>query len=458
MAQQFQAEQRTLAERKKEGRTLREKVSRKAHADYQPPSPRPDPVAILEEQGQSRIQELLPIRYARMLASPFAFLRGAAAIMASDLAPGPTTGIRVQVCGDMHIYNFGVFGSAERNLVFGISDFDETVPGPWEWDLKRLAASAVVAGRFLGASASTCEDAARAVVRTYRERLREYSEMGHLEVWYSRLDEKAVMQVLSPRMRKSAAKIIDKAREHTNLQVLHKMTDLVDDELHIREEAPFIVRETHVRNGMPVQQALEAFLRQYVPSLAEDRRQLFARYRIIDIARKVVGVGSVGLDCWILFLQGNNERDPLFLQVKQAQPSVLESHGYPSLHSNHGQRVVAGQRLIQGAPDIFLGWGELEGGHFYVRQLRDMKGSAEFTPGTADLAVFVEYCGLCGWGLAQGHAKSGDAALLSGYMGKSEMLDAAIARFAVAYADQTERDFEALAAAAKNGRIPVAKE
>jgi uncharacterized protein (DUF2252 family) len=399
---------------------------------------------------------MVPIRYARMLTSPFAFLRGAAAVMAHDLATTATTGLMVQACGDMHVANFGVFASAERNLIFGINEFDETHPGPWEWDLKRLVASAVVAARFLGADRVLCEEAARACVQAYRKRMRQYARMGHLALWYTSIDEPAVLEALPPEVRKRARQILSKARQRTHLQVLDKLTDLVDTEQRIVEARPLIVHETHTVPGRTMAEALELFLRQYLDSLPANRRQLLARYQLLDVARKVVGVGSVGTRCWVLFMRGVDNNDPLFLQVKEAQESVLAPYAGPSPYANHGYCVVAGQRLIQGAPDIFLGWGEQDGIHYYVRQLRDMKGGLEIEPTKVQAANFPAYRMLCGWVLAQAHAKSGDAALIAGYVGTSAALDESMARFAIAYADQTERDHAALTKAARDGRIRVA--
>lgn len=458
MLHQFLAERRSVKERIAAGKALRERVPRSDHAAFAPSPTRRDPIAILEDQAKTRLPQLVPIRYARMLASPFAFLRGSAAVMAEDLSNTPTTGITVQACGDMHVANFGVFGSAERNLVFGINDFDETLPGPWEWDLKRLAASAVVVARLLGADRVVCESAARSMVRSYRKRMREYSEMGHLDVWYARIDEQAVLSVLSPKARKDARQMMDKARQRTNLQVLEKMTDLVDNERRIREVAPLIVRETHTAAGRPIQEGLDQVLQTFFASLPDDRKPLFSRYRILDVASKVVGVGSVGARCWVIFLQGNDGNDPLFLQVKQAEASVLEPYCTKSIYAAHGQRIVVGQRMIQGAPDIFLGWGAVEGVNYYVRQLRDMKGGAAFDPQKTKPERIPDYCGLCGWALALAHAKSGDPACITGYLGTSDAIDDAIARFAFAYADQTERDHAALASAAREGRVTVTGE
>jgi uncharacterized protein (DUF2252 family) len=395
-----------------------------------------------------------------MLASPFAFLRGSAAVMAADLAPQPVTGVFVNACGDMHVSNFGVFGSAERELIFAINDFDEVFPAPWEWDLKRLAASASVAVRFMGGDKHHAAEAAIACVRSYRERIARYAAMGTLEIWYDRIDERAIMDALSPKARREARKIVDKARAKGHQRVLEKITERVDGAHRIVEEVPLIVRETHIDTGMPILEALDVTLRSYMESLNYDRRQLLAHYRIVDVARKVVGVGSVGTGCWVILLMGPSGDEPLFLQVKQALASVLEPYsGYRLPFDNQGRRVVVGQRMIQGSPDIFLGWGEVDGRHFYIRQLADMKGGIEFEAGDRKgIPGFIEYCSLCGWALALAHAKSGDAALISGYCGKSGALDDALAKFAAAYAKQTEHDHEALDKARRAGRIRVASD
>ena len=454
----FRSKQQTIDERIATGKALRKKFPRINQGKYNVSANRIDPVSILEAQGKTRLPDLVPIRYARMLTSPFAFLRGAAAIMAMDLkGNGETSGIDVQVCGDMHVANFGVFASAERNLIFGINDFDETLPGPWEWDLKRLVASIVSSGRFLGADKNLCRDSVMAAVNTYRKKMKEFAYMGNMELWYSTIRDKDILKTLSPSARKGAEKIMSKAKERTHLQVLNKLTDLVDDKFRLKVNAPFIVRETHTQKGRPIDEALGLFLDSYFLSLADDRKSLLKNYRIVDAARKVVGVGSVGTRCWIIFLTGHNSNDPLFLQLKEAQPSVLEPYVGHSAYANHGQRVVAGQRLIQAAPDIFLGWGELDGIHFYVRQLRDMKGGVEFDPEKVTVKNLPQYSALCAWALALSHAKSGDAAMITGYVGNNEELDEAMVRFAFAYADQTEKDYDALAAAAKSGRIKVAE-
>ena len=454
----FVAQRATVTARLQAGKALRTKVPRTSHAQFARAADRPDPIAILEAQNESRVQKLVPVRFARMLASPFAFLRGSAAVMTADLSTTPVTGMAVAACGDMHVSNFGVFASAERNLIFAINDFDEVHPGPWEWDLKRLAASAAVAVRFMGGDKVAAEGAAQAIVRSYRKRMRRYSEMGYLQTWYDRIDERAVLDTLSPRARRGAERMMDKARAKGHVSALEKLTEQVDGEHRIIEEVPLIVRETHTAAGTPADVALDSMLQAYIESLPIDRRVLLSRYRIVDTARKVVGVGSVGTGCWVILLQGIDSDDPLFLQVKQAQQSVVAPYVTQKLRfENQGRRVVVGQRLAQGSPDIFLGWGQLDGKDFYVRQLADMKGSVKFNesdPSTLD--GFTEYCGLCGWALALAHAKSGDPAMIAGYCGNSDVLDEAIGKFAMAYARQTDEDHDTLDKARRSGRIRVA--
>lgn len=454
-------ERPSLRERMDTGKALRSRVPRADHAHYKAAANRLDPVGILEAQNVSRVAKLVPVRFARMLASPFAFLRGSAAVMAADLAPSSTTGIQVQACGDMHVANFGLFGSAERNLVFAINDFDETYPGPWEWDLKRLAASAAVAARFVGGDKVVVGDAARAIVRAYRKNIRRYAEAPYLGVWYERIAENAVLAAMSPKVRRRAERVMDKAREKGHMRMLDRLTEESQGERRIIEELPLIVRETHTEAKIPIAAAINAFLKSYTDSLPYDRRHLLSRYRIIDVARKVVGVGSVGTECWIVLLMGLDNDDPLFLQVKEACSSVLAPYSEAVLpYENEGRRVVVGQRLIQGSPDIFLGWGTVKAARnmdFYVRQLADLKGGVKFVEGEREtLSSLAEYWSLCGWALALAHAKSGDAAMIAGYCGKSEELDDAIARFALAYEKQTNQDHDALDKARKGGRIRVA--
>jgi uncharacterized protein (DUF2252 family) len=455
----LQSKQLSIEERIATGKALRKKIPHNKQGVYKPAANRADPVSILEEQSKTRIPELVPIRYKRMLGSPFAFLRGAAAIMTADLAAnGDTTGIHVQTCGDMHVSNFGLFASAERNLVFGINDFDETLPGPWEWDLKRLVASIVCSGRFLGADKTVCEEAVRATVKSYRKRMKQYAYMGNMELWYSTIGEKDILKTLPTAQKKVMKKISDKARTRTHMQVLDKLTSIVDQKHRFLDDPPFIVHETHTQAGQPIDWALALLLESYSHSISDDRKKLLAHYRISDVVRKVVGVGSVGKRYWIVYLTGNTIEDPLFLQVKEAQPSVMEPFLGKSVYANSGERIVHGQKLIQGAPDIFLGWGELDGVQFFIRQLRDMKGGVEFDPDKANHENIPAYCSMCAWALALAHAKSGDAAMISGYLGKSEELDDAMVSFAFAYADQTEKDHRALSDAAKNGRINVPEE
>jgi uncharacterized protein (DUF2252 family) len=454
----FMARRPSVEEREAAGKALRRKVSRASHALYEPSADRPDPVSILEQQNEGRVPKLVPVRYARMLASPFTFLRGSAAVMASDLSDTPVTGMQVAACGDMHVSNFGVYASAERNLIFAINDFDEVHPGPWEWDLKRLAASAAVAARFMGADKVQAEEAAQAIVRSYRKRIRRYAGVGFLQVWYERIDERSVLDAISPRLRRGTERTLDKARSKGHVRALEKLTVEVDGEHRFVEDVPLIVREAYSDSGLPAAVALDKMLHAYLGSLSIDRRALLSRYRIVDVARKVVGVGSVGTSCWVILLQGIDSDDPLFLQVKQANPSVLAPYVSTKIRfADEGRRVVAGQRLTQGSPDIFLGWGEVDGRHFYVRQLADMKGSVKFGEhDTAGLGGFVEYCGLCGWALALAHAKSGDAAMIAGYCGPSAALDEAIGKFAMAYSKQTEKDHAALDKARRTGRIEAA--
>ncbi len=454
----FEAPRPTVTERLQAGKALRAQVPRTSHALFEKAADRPDPVAILEAQNATRVQKLVPVRFARMLASPFAFLRGSAAVMAADLSTTPVTGMGVGACGDMHVSNFGVFASAERNLIFAINDFDEVHPGPWEWDLKRLAASAAVAVRFMGGDRVTAEDAAQSIVRSYRKRMSRYADMGYLQIWYDRIDERAVLDTLSPRARRGAERLMDKARAKGHVSVLEKLTEQIGGEHRIIEEVPLIVRETHTAAGTPAKEALDIMLQSYIQSMPVDRRVLLSRYRIVDSARKVVGVGSVGTGCWVVLLQGIDADDPLFLQVKQAQRSVLAPYVDQKLSfENQGRRVVVGQRLAQGSPDIFLGWGDGDGKDFYVRQLADMKGSVKFNESdNSNIDGFVEYCTLCGWALALAHAKSGDPAMIAGYCGNSDALDDSIGKFALAYAKQTDEDYDTLDKARRTGRIRVA--
>mgnify|MGYP003584113378 FL=1 len=448
----------SVADRMAGGRNLRDRLPRTGHAAFKPRSKRFDPTEIHIEHARKRVPELVPVRHARMLQSPFAFLRGSAAIMAHDLHGTPVTGLQVLAGGDMHINNFGVYATPERQLVFGINDFDEAHPGAWEWDVKRLVASAVVAGRHIGMDRVDRQGAVRAAVRSYRQRLREFARLGHLALWYVLIDRDELLQAMDGAARKRTEQMLRKAVRSGHTQVLEKMTELVDNQQRIIERRPLIVRQTHTAKGRPIEEGVALFLRSYLPSIALDRQALLKRYRLLDVAMKVVGVGSVGSRAWLAFLQGVDDGDPLFLQVKEAQASVLAPYfRNPQAPRNHGERVVRGQRLIQGSPDIFLGWGELDGRHFYVRQVRDMKGGPDFEPGTSSAEGLTGHCSNCGWALALAHAKSGDPAMLAGYAGKSEQLEDALVEFAEAYADQTERDYEAMQKAVRAGRIEASE-
>lgn len=382
--------------------------------------------------------------------------------MIQDIAAMPTTGITVQACGDMHVSNFGVYASAERSLVFGINDFDETYPAPWEWDLKRLVASGVVAARYLGGDRAVAEATVRAIVSAYQNHLQDYASLGYLDLWYATITAEGILDTLPGNLQKPVDQMMTKARGRNHLQVLGNMTDLVDNQKHIVESPPLVVRAATLGQEEEVLTQLRAMVLSYFSSLGGDRRFLLSRYRIIDVARKVVGVGSVGTRCWVVYLEGKDNDDPLFLQVKEAQPSVLAPYsearcGYRLPDDNQGRRVVIGQRLIQGAPDIFLGWGEYSGIHYYIRQLRDMKGSLKLEQGKFKPSALPEYGALCGWALALAHAKSGDAAMLAGYVGTGDALADGLVSFGEAYANQTEQDYDALVAAARQGRIPVAE-
>jgi uncharacterized protein (DUF2252 family) len=441
-------------QRHERGRALRRVVPRGSHAEWAPTPDRPDPVDLLEEQAKDRLPELVPIRYSRMMASPFAFMRGSAIVMAHDLAGTPNAGIQAQLCGDAHLMNFGAYASPERALLFDLNDFDESLPGPWEWDIKRLAASFVVAGRDNGFDAAECREASRASVASYRRRMVEFSEMGELEVWYLRVGVEEVSGLLSgartaKKTTKKVSKTLRKARGRDSLQALSKLTRLVDGRRMIIDDPPLLVR---IPEGDEMRAQVYAILESYKRTLQDDRRHLLDRYRFVDVARKVVGVGGVGTRTYVVLLEGRDEDDPLFLQVKEAGPSILEGYVKSKTYEHQGHRVVTGQRLMQAASDIFLGWFRGTGGRdFYWRQLRDMKGSAKIESMAPDELVI--YGSLCGWVLARAHARSGDRVRIASYLGKSERFDGAIAEFAESYADQTERDHAALCAAVKSGRI-----
>ena len=438
-----------VAERRARGRTLRAQTSRRSHAGWTPPADRPDPITLLESEAVNRVPELVPIRYGRMLASPFAFLRGAAILMAADLATTPSTGIVVQLCGDAHLANFGLYASPERRLLFDVNDFDQTLPGPWEWDVKRLAASIMVAGRTYGIGEAAARDAVHEAIHSYRARMAAFASMGEQAVWYARVRAATFVADQSRTLiKRRAHAAIAKPRQHDHHQSLAKLTEVVNGRRRIVNDPPLIERVETDDLATWVQTTLHA----YRQTLQDDRRHLLARYRFVDLAHKVVGVGSVGMRCYIVLLSGRDDDDALFLQIKQAERSVLEAHLPASEYANHGQRVVTGQRLMQAASDILLGWQRgSDGRDYYWRQLRDMKGGANVAAMTA--SMLRSYAALCGWTLAHGHARSGDQVQIAAYLGRSDQFDRAIAAFATAYADQTERDHAVLVAAVRSGRV-----
>ncbi len=437
-------------ERVARGKAGRERAPRASHADWQPAPDRADLVSLLEEQAATRLPDLIAIRHGRMSVSPFTFYRGSAIVMADDLAGTPTSGIKVQLCGDAHLSNFGVFGSPERAMLFDLNDFDETLPGPWEWDVKRMAASFVVGARAVGFPAGTGRKAAIDSVESYRRHMADFAQMRDLDVWYSHITSEDILAATTTeQMRKRTATNMAKARTKDSLQAFAKLTTVVDGKPRIVDDPPLVVRIDP--NDLPVD--VDTLLNLYRRTLQDDRRHLLEQYEVVDVARKVVGVGSVGTRCFIVLLAGRDDADPLFLQVKEAQSSVLERHLPKSRYRNHGQRVVAGQRFMQASSDIFLGWirGPGEGIDFYWRQLRDMKGSAvveEMVP-----EGYRAYAGLCGWALARAHARSGDRIAISAYLGKSDAFARAIADFSETYADQTERDHQVMLDAIASGKI-----
>ncbi len=457
------------AERARRGKTARAEVPRSAHAEFTPGPDRPDPVALLERQGLTRIPELLPIRYGRMAASAFAFFRGAALPMADDLARTPRSGLAVQACGDAHLANFGMFASPERNLVFDINDFDETLPGPWEWDVKRLATSLEIAARNNGFSGKERRSIVLATVAAYRGAMRGFAGMAPLDVWYARADADSITSLTNVRLRASHRKRFEraarKARTKDNLGALSRFAGIEDGVARLHAEPPQIVPLRDLAADATDLEALERQLHQvlltYRATLGPERRVLLDQYRLMDVARKVVGVGSVGTREWMLMLahDGDDGLDPLFLQAKEAGPSVLEEFVGAGEFENAGQRVVIGQRLMQAASDIFLGWVRVDGldglpHDFYLRQLRDWKGSAEVEKMVPK--GMQAYGEVCGWTLARAHARSGDRIAVAAYLGGSDTFDVAVRAFAEAYADQNERDHQRLVQAIASGRIPAA--
>ncbi|HEY5186499.1 MAG TPA: DUF2252 domain-containing protein [Actinomycetes bacterium] len=451
-------------ERGARGKAARNEVPRSSHGRWEPAVNRRDPIELLEEQAASRVPELVPIRYGRMLVSPFTFYRGAALIMAADLAATPRSGLTVQVCGDAHLSNFGVFASPERRAMFDINDFDETLPGPWEWDVKRLAASFEVAGRDRGFTPAQRRGIVMAGVAEYRRWMRQAAQLRNLDVWYAHIEVEALFEqlrkVATAKQQAKAQANLAKARTRDSMQAFSKLTHEVGGERRIDADPPLIVP---IEDLMPagaereqVEGELRGLIRSYRRTLQTDRRHLLEDFDYVHAARKVVGVGSVGTRAWILLLLGRDGGDPLFLQAKEAQESVLERFVGKSQHANHGQRVVAGQHLMQAASDIFLGWQRVTGfdgqvRDFYLRQLRDWKGSADVDTMAASLMTL--YARICGAALARAHARSGDRIAIASYLGTSDAFDRAIADFSTAYADQNERDYQTLVDAVSTGRL-----
>jgi uncharacterized protein (DUF2252 family) len=460
----------TPAERAARGKEARAEVPRDSHAAFDPPPDRPDPIGLLEEQAKSRVPELVPIRWGRMIVSPFTYYRGAALPMASDLSRTPVSGLAVQACGDAHLSNFGIFGSADRLLVFDVNDFDETTPGPWEWDVKRLAASMEVAARGNGFGRKERREIVTATVTSYRQAMRDFAKMTDLDVWYAHADidqlQAQFNSQMKTRQRKAVDKGMSKARTRDSMQELAKLTHLVDGRPRIIANPPLVVP---IADLLPKQVDRETFAAQiqdliakYRRTLETDRRFLLEQYEYADSASKVVGVGSVGTRCWIVLTLGRDESDPLFLQVKEAEASVLSRFVGASKYANMGQRVVAGQRLMQASSDIFLGWQRAEAGtddkqrDFYVRQLRDWKYSIDIDDlAPRDMRIYGQ---ACGWTLARAHARSGDRIAIAAYLGSSDVFDHAITQFASSYADQNERDHQALVNAVASGRLTAERD
>lgn len=452
----------SIEKRMADGKALRKKVSFVEQGIYTPPKHRVDPITILENQAKQRIESLIPIRYERMVQSPFTFYRGGAAIMAQDLANQPTTNITVQLCGDMHVSNFGLFGTAEHRLVFGINDFDETLPGSWEWDIKRLVASAVIASESIGGSKATSKELVYRITSEYQKRMEEYAKMPYLDLAEVFIGEKDIRRHFNKEHQKTLDAYLKETKGQGNIQVLQSLTTLVGKDRKIINRPPLIEHFKKQAFGVPLESLIDKALLNYSSTLLADRQVLFERYYLKDYARKVVGVGSVGTNCMVLYFEGDSANDPLFLQYKEAQKSVLTPYLGESIYRDMGRRVVAGQRLLQGAPDIFLNYGAVQfdinkSQGFYLRQLRDMKGGINIGTGGVSLKNFPDYAKLFGWALALGHARSGDAAVIAGYCGRSEELNKALYAFARSYAKQNQDDYELFCKAVKKGKLKVAK-
>jgi uncharacterized protein (DUF2252 family) len=457
------ADHRTPDERHAEGKARRKEVPRSSHGDWAPAADRPDPVELITSQDTDRVQFLVPIRHGRMSESPFAFYRGAAKVMASDLASTPSSGLIAQLCGDAHLANFGSYASPDRRQVFDVNDFDETLPGPWEWDLKRLAASFVLAGRDNGFGKKNIRAVTEQSVSGYREAMAKFAADRTLDIWYSQASLEQILDSIPEKKdRKIIRKQAKKARSKGSLRALSKLAEQVDGKFRIKSDPPLLLPlRDLIQNIAPedldaLREQVETSVKSYRNTLAENRRALFDRFELIDIAMKVVGVGSVGTRCMIVLFQGRDQDDPLFMQIKEATPSVLEDHLPKSQYSKHGKRVVTGQRLMQASSDIFLGWDTDADTdhHYYWRQFHDMKGSSDIesmSPGRMG-----RYAALCGLTLAHAHARSGDPVAIAGYLGSSDTFDRSIAEFGFRYADQNDRDYAAYSDAIKSGRIETA--
>jgi uncharacterized protein (DUF2252 family) len=464
----------SVDERRARGKEARNQTPPSSHTGWMPASDRPDPVALLEDQNRTREPDLVPVRHGRMLVSPFSFYRGTAKIMAADLDGTPAAGLQVQLCGDAHLSNFGLFASPERRLLFDLNDFDETLPGPFEYDVKRLAASFTIAARNNGFGKADTRAVTTAAVTAYREAMAGFATMGTLDIWYAHLDEDELLRGVrsaaaasktnkkgakkGAKAARRAEKAVAKAHTRHSLQALSKLGELVDGQYRIVSQPPIIVpaRDLEATYGIPpdkMERLLREQFRAYRATLRDDQRQLLERFQMVDMARKVVGVGSVGTRAFIVLLQGRDQQDPLFLQVKEATASVLEDHLPKSRYRQHGERVVYGQRMMQAASDIFLGWtkGADVNRHYYWRQLRDMKGSAE-VEAMAPMGLNF-YAGICGWTLARAHARSGDPVAIAEYLGEDDQFDRSITDFAQRYADQNDVDYQVFTAAVRSGRL-----
>lgn len=451
----------SLDDRLNAGKAERQNVPRSAWADFRIRTRRSIPIETLRAQATNRAPDLVPVRHARMAENPFAFFRGGAATMASDLSTLPSPHINVQLCGDMHVSNFGFFSTTERRLVFGINDFDETLPGHFDWDLKRLTASTMIAAQHLGKDRRYGGDLIRTMMRAYRRRIMQYAGMPYVELARCFIDETALLAEenrIAPSARRIVEKQIAKARKNTNIGAIGKLTIDTPEGRRLIENPPLIMHRERTRHGFIVRDILDDGLKSYARSLLSDRRHVLLRYQLIDFARKVVGVGSVGTGCWVLYLEGLDIDDPLFLQHKEAQASVLAPYFPTRRFKTQGERVVHGQRLIQGAPDIFLGYGTTRENQFYVRQLRDMKGGIAIGENGIGADEFSDYARLFGWALANAHARSGDPAVLAGYCGQGEQLDEALVRFAENYCEQNEADYDTFLKAVRSGKLPASTE